>query len=420
MPISLILSLLLFFLPFSSQANDRQITTSSQTEIPVAVFKPSKPADKILLWLPSEYGLHGRENTTATELAEKGIEVWIADLHTAYFTPPGRRSYQALNINDIAELIISASDNKQKQVILFATGRAAPAALIANRQLQLNNTTKDIVKSAVLLHPNFYTSTTEVGKEIDYLPVTHATNLAIYILQPALSGKAYQLKTLQKLLQKGGSDVIAQILPGVGDGYNLREPDNEKEALLYTKTASIIYNATELLAHFEKPRSAPALASQTPANKTQSLNIGLQPYQGNIKKLYLDFKDRAERHHSLEKHKGKVMLINFWASWCPPCVKELPSLDRLQNKVSTDNFSVLAINIGEDKQTVKDFLKPMQLSFPVLFDPEGKSVHHWNLVAFPSSFVIDRQGKIRYGLFGGIEWDKQEIVDIIELLISEQ
>jgi len=412
------LSLFIFSLS-TAQAEEKNILTSSQSEIPVTVYKADEKVP-VLLWLPSEFGLHGREDSTAQALAKKGIEVWIADLHGAYFLPFGRSSYKKINLDDITDLIISASDNKQREVILFATGRAAPIAMRAAHRLQKNKSTNNIVKGAVLFHPNFYMNSTTVGDNITYLPITQATNLAIYIVQPALSGKSYQLQTLTSLLQKGGSDVLSQIVPGVSDGFNIREPDNKNEERAYNKTPSIISNAIRLLTHFKKERHIAEPPKATSTKKQSRIQAGLQPYQGKIKNTYLDFNDRNNTQHTLSTHQGKVILVNFWASWCPPCVKELPSLDRLQKIIGTDLFTVLAVNIGEDQKTVSDFLKPMKINFPVLFDPDGKSVKPWNLVAFPSSFLIDKTGKIRYGLFGGIEWDNKEVIHLIEKLKTEQ
>lgn len=416
------LCLALSSITFNSYADDIQIATSSGSDIPVSIFS-SKKADSLLLWLPSEYGLHGREQATATALAEKGTEVWIADLHSAYFSAPGRRSYNNIELQDIVDLIVASSNNGKREVILFATGRASVLALLAARKLQAAKASKDIVKSAILFHPNFYTNTSQVGQDLQYLPITYATNLAIYIVQPALSGKSYQLNALKKHLQQSGSDVITQIIPDVADGFNIRKSDNKAdnktEEKAYDKTPSIIRNAVKLLAVYKKDRTAGALRQPQTEITTKTMNAGLQVYRGSISNPYLNFKDLAQHTHNFKSHKGNVLLINFWASWCPPCVKELPSLNRLQTKIRHKNFKILAINIGEETAKVQAFLAPMKIDFPVLTDPDGKSVLPWKLVAFPSSFVIDKKGNIRYGLFGAIEWDNKEVIDIIQKLLNE-
>jgi len=404
----------------NSFAEDLQLETNSGAEISVSRYKSqSGKTENVLLWIPTEYGIRGKEANTAKELTKKGIEVWIADIHSSYFIPPGRRSYNDIPLSDITDLILAVKkETKARDVILFATGRAAPLALQAARQLQLNPNTADIIKRAVLFHPNFYKHTTIVGKNIEYIDITRATNLALYIVQPSLSGKHYQTNTLKKQLQQGGSDVIIHALKGANDGFNVLPTRNKKEESFYLQTPSIISRAITFLSHYDKPRVAAKLGKSNSA-PVASISPGLQVYRGNISNPLLNFNDLQGVPHSLKKHKGKVLLLNFWATWCPPCVKELPSLNRLRNKVNNENFKILAIDIGEETETVKQFLKPMEIEFSVLTDPEGESVKPWNLIAFPSSFVIDKHGKIRYGLFGAIEWDDPEVIKIIQKLLQE-
>lgn len=401
-------------------AEEVQLQLNSGTEISVRLYKAENPR-AVILWIPTEHGIRGREDATAQALSKKGIEVWLADLHSSYFIPAGRSSYNNINIQDITDLIIKVSHNNQREVILFATGRAAPVALQAARQLQLTAAGRNTVKSAILLHPNFYASAAEAGKDMEYLPITYATNLSLYIMQPSLSGKLYQLRTIKEHLQKGGSDVIIQVLPKVSDGFNVRKPGNKTEERFYQKTPSMISNAIKLLESYSKPRSAAPLTKSTAVitPSPSSIKSGLQVYKGDIKEVYLNFKDFNSRLHTTENHRGEVLLVNFWATWCPPCVKELPSLNRLQKKINNKNFSILAVNVGEQSNTVKKFLSPMSIQFPVLTDPEGESVNPWKLLAFPSSFIIDKEGNIRYGLFGAIEWDNKEVVEIIQRLLTE-
>jgi len=402
----------------TANAEELLISVSDETDISVTRYT-LKDAKAVVLWIPSEFGIRGREKATALALNKMGYEVWLADLHSSYFIPHGRNSYKKIPTQDIKKLIVKAADNPHKEVVLFATGRAAALSLKAVRKLQLKPDTNSLVKSAILFHPNFYAGSTQAGNDIQYLPITYATNLALYIVQPSLSGKHFQLKTLEKHLQTGGSDVILQTLNGVSDGFNIRKPENKTEESFYQKTPVIINNAIRFLNLYKKTRTVKPLPSLSNTNSRHKKAAGLQPYQGNIKSLHIDFNDLKNNRHTLKSHQGEVLLINFWASWCPPCVKELPSLNRLQSKIGTKDFNILAVNIGEETATVRKFLAPMSIQFPVLTDPEGESVKPWKLIAFPSSFIVDKKGVIRYSLFGAIEWDNMEVTGIIQKLLLE-
>ncbi|MET0094516.1 MAG: TlpA disulfide reductase family protein, partial [Sedimenticola sp.] len=112
-------------------------------------------------------------------------------------------------------------------------------------------------------------------------------------------------------------------------------------------------------------------------------------------------------------------LLNFWATWCPPCVKEIPSLGRLKRKLSDRAVAVLSVDVGESVERVEAFLKKVPADFPVMLDPEGATVKTWKLRAFPTTFLIDGEGRIRYAYFGGLEWDTPEVVTLIEKILEE-
>ena len=99
----------------------------------------------------------------------------------------------------------------------------------------------------------------------------------------------------------------------------------------------------------------------------------------------------------------------------------MPSMQRLSEKLTGDPFVILGVNIAEDQSTVENFLQTkINVDFPILMDTAGNALRQWNVMAFPTSFVIDKQGKIRYALFGSIDWDTAEIINKIETLIKEK
>lgn len=117
--------------------------------------------------------------------------------------------------------------------------------------------------------------------------------------------------------------------------------------------------------------------------------------------------------------RGQVVLVNFWATWCPPCRKEMPSMDRLYKMESGRPFNVLAVNVKENADLVESFLDVMPLGFPIVLDEDGKLTAAWKAFVYPTSYLVDKLGRIRYSLNGSVEWDDPEIVEIIEQLILE-
>jgi peroxiredoxin len=121
----------------------------------------------------------------------------------------------------------------------------------------------------------------------------------------------------------------------------------------------------------------------------------------------------------LAELQGKGVLVNFWATWCPPCVKELPALSRLNERMQGQDFAVVTVDVGEQPDRVRAFLADKPINFPVLLDPEGNSFKSWQAYAFPTTMILDRQHRIRYAVFGALEWDSDEVVESLQRLIAE-
>jgi thiol-disulfide isomerase/thioredoxin len=121
----------------------------------------------------------------------------------------------------------------------------------------------------------------------------------------------------------------------------------------------------------------------------------------------------------LAQLRGRVVLVNFWASWCPPCRKEMPSMERLSRLMAQRPFTLLAINAGETPEQMRAFLNEVPLTFPILLDQDSARMKAWRVFVLPTSFLVDKQGQIRYTLAGHIEWDDPEAVAVIERLLAE-
>lgn len=127
----------------------------------------------------------------------------------------------------------------------------------------------------------------------------------------------------------------------------------------------------------------------------------------------LALNDLNGKPRKLEDYRGKVVMVQFWATYCPPCLKEMPSMMRLQAKLAGKPFAILAVNMGETEKEVKDFLARVNADFTILMDNDGKALGAWKVFVAPSTFLVDPKGNIRYALQGGAEWDSPEYVQKI-------
>lgn len=122
--------------------------------------------------------------------------------------------------------------------------------------------------------------------------------------------------------------------------------------------------------------------------------------------------------HDLAKYRGKVVLVNFWATWCEPCRDEMPSIEKLREKFAGHPFEVLAVNVDEPEQRVRNFLEKMPLNFTVLLDPGKAVTKNWNARILPASFLIGRDGRVRYSVVGELDWSAQANVKIVGSLLN--
>lgn len=146
----------------------------------------------------------------------------------------------------------------------------------------------------------------------------------------------------------------------------------------------------------------------------------LKPYTGVGDTPALALPDVAGKRHDLSELRGRVVVVNFWASWCPPCVHEMPSMQRVAHRWRDKPFALVAVNMGEDAKTVRAFTSKLKIDFPIWLDRDGAALKRWKVFAFPTSFVLDRSGKIRYALYGALDWETPETMAKIEALFNEK
>ena len=131
-----------------------------------------------------------------------------------------------------------------------------------------------------------------------------------------------------------------------------------------------------------------------------------------------ELKDLEGRVHRLADYQGRVVLVNFWATWCEPCRDEMPSIERLNKQFAGQAFAILAVNIGEPEARIRKFLSRMTLDLPVLLDPGMSVTRSWQARILPASYLIGRDGRIRYGVVGELDWSNERVVKAVSELIG--
>jgi len=149
------------------------------------------------------------------------------------------------------------------------------------------------------------------------------------------------------------------------------------------------------VAHADPPRFVPWKEVATPA---------------------LALKDLAGSPRTLADFRGKVVIVNFWATWCEPCLAEMPSMQKLQDRFP-GRIAVVAVNFGESAPKVSKFVERLSIRFTVLLDPNGEAPRAWRVRLLPTSYVVAPDGGVRYSVLGEIDWNGDAAAKTISELL---
>lgn len=123
---------------------------------------------------------------------------------------------------------------------------------------------------------------------------------------------------------------------------------------------------------------------------------------------------------NIDAYRGKVVLIDFWATWCPPCKRSMPFFNDLRNELADSEFEIIAVNVDEDAEDATSFLKKYPVDYVVALDSGGDCAKAYEVPGMPSTYFVDKSGKVRSVHIGFRDSDKSEIRGLVEKLIAEK
>ncbi|MEO1943156.1 MAG: TlpA disulfide reductase family protein, partial [Candidatus Thioglobus sp.] len=302
----------------------------------------------------------------------------------------------------------------------LTSGRGAKLALRTAFNHQQKYPKSNIIAGHIFHSPHIISGSTSLGEDAQYDDSAMKSNLPIYMIMPQNSTKFLRTEEISNTLKIGGSSVFTHLFRGASGGFERRpEKDLSEEDLRYKRDLSETYmRAIQIMSTVNVPDINRETRLSTSKPKYLLYDPKLLPYKGNKTPPKLELESILGESIDLKDYRGKVVLINFWASWCKPCVKEIPSLVRLKDeRMKGEDFEILTVNIGEDKDTINEFVIKVKFDLPILLDKDGIAVNDWKVYAYPSNFILDRYGEIRYAYRGALEWDSDSIVKAIEDLL---
>ncbi len=152
------------------------------------------------------------------------------------------------------------------------------------------------------------------------------------------------------------------------------------------------------------------------------LSHELNPVDPPLEAPGFQLNDMDGERHALADYKGKVVILNFWATWCPPCRREIPSMEAIHNTFKDEDFAILAINEWETEDHVFAFTGQLEVdpTFPILFDKESEVAQLYGVKGLPTTVFLDKKGRVVYRAVGGRDFDHPEVKKIIRGLLQEE
>jgi peroxiredoxin len=200
-------------------------------------------------------------------------------------------------------------------------------------------------------------------------------------------------------------------------------------AVVYAVARGLIHPQAAAAAPTAEPAaaSAPAGSRQAtamPAVTAESFTadelhaVGLSQVRPGTRIIDFELQDLKGKKVKLSGLAGQVVFLNFWATWCPPCRAEMPSMERLHARLKDKGLTIIGVDLQEGRREVEDFVREYKISFPIVTDHNGSVASSYGIRSIPTTYLIGRDGTILAGRIGGQEWDDPAIAAFLEKLLG--
>ncbi|BBN60587.1 TlpA disulfide reductase family protein [Hydrogenovibrio marinus] len=381
--------------------------------------KTPQDEKRVYIWIGNSYPPNDGTALLAQHLSQTGT-VWYLDTPDAMFIPRTKTALRNLKGGFMAAMLDFATQH-YKQVVVISLESASVPTLRGIREWQVDTDDKakrNRLKSVVLMFPNLYVGVPVAGTERQLFPIASATALPITLILAERGALTNEVHKSLFALRSGGCLVHTVMLKGSTDGEfhfnNMRKMAKVTADAIIKGVAQQQKQATKIGYHIAKLEASEALKNPPVSTVVRGMkrfdppipmpsDIVLRDLDGNK----IDVK---------KDYKGKALLINFWATWCPHCVEEIPSMNRALSQLDANHFAMVSVSYREPKSVVKPFTEKVAVDFPVLLDEKGEVASKWKVFAFPSSFLVDRNGMIRYSINAGNIWDTDQMLGYLKVI----
>ncbi len=151
--------------------------------------------------------------------------------------------------------------------------------------------------------------------------------------------------------------------------------------------------------------------------REQSIQM-LHPLQEPFLAPEFELKGEDGTLYRLSDYRGQVVILNFWATWCPPCREEMPSMERAWQKIKEKGIVIIAVNVGEDEDTIFAFTGEYPVTFPLPMDIDGAVIKKYPVVGLPTTYIISPEGIVTHRAVGPREWDHSQLLDQLRNMLN--